>query len=215
MPPRPRMGGAPVTMALLRHGRNRRTSVPASWNGAPQPVRTAKRLRKTAMQWPWLYRFVILALYTGSRRGVLFRLQWDQIDFASGVIHRKRPGEKEARNKRKTSVRVKPSVLRLLRLWKRQDKGLFPWVIHCQRRAVQKLNSFQCACKNAGLTDVSPHVLRHTRGTWLMQKGVDIWEAWTSWHECSRSRCRLWTSPSRLPVQSVGGMSSTGVKESD
>jgi integrase len=25
--------------------------------------------------------------------------------------------------------------------------------------------------------DVTPHVLRHTRATWLMQAGVDIWEA--------------------------------------
>jgi integrase len=58
-------------------------------------ARGSQAVRKTAMQWPWLYRFVILALHTGSRRGVLFRLQWDQIDFSSGVIHRNRPGEKE------------------------------------------------------------------------------------------------------------------------
>jgi integrase len=32
--------------------------------------------------------------------------------------------------------------------------------------------------KLSGLpTRYSPHILRHTRATWLMQKGVDMWEA--------------------------------------
>jgi len=36
---------------------------------------------------------------------------------------------------------------------------------------------FASACRRAGLSGVSPHVLRHTCATWLMQGGVPMWEA--------------------------------------
>jgi integrase len=36
---------------------------------------------------------------------------------------------------------------------------------------------FASACRHAGLEGASPHTLRHTAATWLMQAGVDIWEA--------------------------------------
>lgn len=33
------------------------------------------------------------------------------------------------------------------------------------------------AIKAAGLPGVTPHTLRHTRATWLLQNGIPIWEA--------------------------------------
>ena len=36
---------------------------------------------------------------------------------------------------------------------------------------------FASACRRACLDDVTPHVLRHTCATWLMQAGVDMWQA--------------------------------------
>ena len=36
---------------------------------------------------------------------------------------------------------------------------------------------FAAACERAGLDDVTPHTLRHTAATWLMQAGVSIWDA--------------------------------------
>jgi hypothetical protein len=35
---------------------------------------------------------------------------------------------------------------------------------------------FASACRHAGLAGVSPHTLRHTCATWLMQRGVPKWE---------------------------------------
>jgi integrase len=45
--------------------------------------------------------------------------------------------------------------------------------------ASEKLRrSWDTAVKNSGLeTDVIPHTLRHTRATWLMQAGIEPWEA--------------------------------------
>ncbi len=37
--------------------------------------------------------------------------------------------------------------------------------------------AFRGAADKAGLHDVSAHSLRHTAATWLMQAGVDRWEA--------------------------------------
>jgi integrase len=137
----------------------------------------AKRLRKAAMKWPHLYRFVILGLKTGSRSGVLLDLKWDQINLRSGVMDRKAAGETEAANKRKPPVRLGRSVVRLLRRWKAKD-GKIPYVIHYNGRPVDSLKkSWALACEAAELEDVSPHIMRHTRATWLMQAGVDIWQA--------------------------------------
>jgi integrase len=36
---------------------------------------------------------------------------------------------------------------------------------------------FAAACKRAGLEDVTPHTLRHTAATWLMQASVPLWQA--------------------------------------
>jgi integrase len=37
---------------------------------------------------------------------------------------------------------------------------------------------FAAAVRAAGLgADVTPHILRHTCATWLMQAGVPLWEA--------------------------------------
>lgn len=32
------------------------------------------------------------------------------------------------------------------------------------------------ACKEAGVEGVTPHTLRHTGITWLVQRGVPLWE---------------------------------------
>ena len=36
---------------------------------------------------------------------------------------------------------------------------------------------FGQACRRAGLKCVTPHTLRHTAATWLMQHGVNVWDA--------------------------------------
>lgn len=136
----------------------------------------AKRLRKAAMKHRHLYRFIILGLKTGSRSEVLFNLKWDQIDLKRGVMLRRAAGTAEAGNKRTPPVRLGRSMIRLLRRWKRQD-GDLKQVVHYDGVAIKKLRrTWAAACKEAGLTGVSPHTLRHTRATWLTQAGVPLWE---------------------------------------
>lgn len=135
-----------------------------------------KRLRKAAMAWPHLYRFVILGLKTGTRSGSLLALQWDWIDLKRGVMLRRAPGQAESK-KRTPPVRLGKSLVRLLRLWKRRDKAI-KHVIHYDGQPIKKLRrSWAAACKAAKIKGASPHTLRHTRATMLMQAGVAPWEA--------------------------------------
>ena len=58
------------------------------------------------------------------------------------------------------------------------DGGLCSYVVHYNGQPVSRLQrTWRAACKAAKLKGVSPHTLRHTRATWLMQAGIDPWEA--------------------------------------
>jgi integrase len=52
------------------------------------------------------------------------------------------------------------------------------FVIHDNGARLRDIKSgFASACRYAGFEAVSPHTLRHTCATWLMQEGVPKWEA--------------------------------------
>lgn len=130
------------------------------------------------MKWPHLYRFIVIGLLTGSRSGAIFALQWNWIDFRAGIMLRRAPGEAQDARKRTPPVRIGRALLRLLRRWKRLDDGASPFVVHYEGKQVYRIKrTWKKACAAAKLKGVTPHTLRHTRATWLMQAGVDIWEA--------------------------------------
>jgi integrase len=138
----------------------------------------AARLLYAARRTEHLKRFILIGLYTGSRSGPILQLKWDWVDVERGIMQRRAPGEQETR-KRRPPVRVGRRLLSFLRRWKRQDlEGRPPTVVHYDGFAVRKLRrSWGAAAKRAGLADVTPHTLRHTRATWLMRAGIDPWEA--------------------------------------
>jgi integrase len=131
-----------------------------------------------ARRTPHLARFVLLGLYTGSRAGVLVSLQWDWIDLERGVMRRRAPGTGENKQKRTPPVRLGRRILAHLRRWRRLDGLHCVYVCHYNGWRVKRPHtSWEQAVKRAGLKGVSPHTLRHTRATWLMQAGIDVWEA--------------------------------------
>jgi hypothetical protein len=59
-----------------------------------------------------------------------------------------------------------------------EGQGCLPLGSSLQRQADRLSQGvWKQACKEAGLSGVTPHTLRHTRATWLMQEGVELWEA--------------------------------------
>jgi integrase len=93
-------------------------------------------------------------------------------------MSRRSLGEVEDARKRAPKVRLGKRILAHLRRWQRLDGPNVRYLCHYNGCRVKKLRrSFPLAAKKAGLVGVTPHTLRHTRATWLMQDGVPIWEA--------------------------------------
>ena len=129
-----------------------------------------------------LCRFLILALYTGSRPGAVLTAAWDRapgkswVDLSRGRFHRLAEG-KIATDKRQPPVTLAPRLQAHLRRWSKADAGQG----HVVRFAGQPVASIKTAmgraCRLAGLPQgVSAYTLRHTAATWLLSKGVSIFD---------------------------------------
>jgi integrase len=121
---------------------------------------------------------ILIGLYTGSRPGVVKALRWDWIDLKAGVMHRRAPGTRDGIKKRAPPVKLGRKILGHLRRWrKRSPREIL--VVHYDGRQIDDPHtSWKRAVKAAALEGrVTPHVLRHTRATWLMQAGIAPWQA--------------------------------------
>jgi integrase len=126
-------------------------------------------------------KFTLVALYTGTRASAVCAAAlgpavgrgW--IDLDRGVFYRRARGALETK-KRQPPVPLPPGLLAHLRRWKKHGQR---FVVEWNGEPVQSIKkAFANAVRDAGLDDgVTPHTLRHTAATWLMQAGVDPWEA--------------------------------------
>lgn len=130
-------------------------------------------------------RFILISLYTGSRAGVTKRLLWTEspaapwVDLDAGVIYRRGRDEREARTKRKPLVKLPRRLISHLKRWKAVDeaKGINAVIHHGGVPIVSVRKGMAGCASDAGLSGVTAHWFRHTCPTWLMERGVDIWEA--------------------------------------
>lgn len=116
----------------------------------------------------WL--FLNLALETGARRTAICDLRWDQVDWQTGVIHYLPPGVAQTR-KRRASV---PMSKRLRHVMEAAgaERGNDPYVIGRGGRINEAL---RLVAQRAGVSGVTPHVLRHTAATRMARRGVPLW----------------------------------------
>jgi integrase len=128
---------------------------------------------------PHLARFFIIGWYTGTRRSKICGLRWSMVDLKTGIMQRRAPGEPEAKNKRAPPVRMGARLMAHLRRWKRLDGKKAEFVITYQGKRVKNpIRIWDETRRAAGLpTYITPHVLRHTRATNMMQQRKDPWEA--------------------------------------
>jgi integrase len=130
-----------------------------------------------------LVRLILIGFYSGTRPGAIMRLRWlpspvdGWIDVERGLLHRRGEGAPESKKRRPTAP-IHERLLRHVRHWQKIDaaKGIAS-VIHYDGRPIagKVRRSWETVRKLAGhSTKDSPHVLRHTAATWLMQSGVDL-----------------------------------------
>lgn len=127
-------------------------------------------------------RFMLVGLYTGTRssaicgaalRSAIWR---GRVDLDAGLFYRRALGASETK-KRQPTIRIPDRLLAHMRRWAR--KGISKTaVIEFEGKPVRSVRkAFGRAAEDAGLHDVSPHVLRHTAVTWAMQGGADLYDA--------------------------------------
>ncbi len=128
-------------------------------------------------------RFILVGLYTGTRSSAICgaalmpTIGRGHVDLKQGVFYRRAIGRRET-NKRQPPVKLPPRLLAHMRRWERLLLSKH-YVIEWNGKPVESVRKgFAAAVRTAGLdAEVTPHILRHTCATWLMQAGVNIWDA--------------------------------------
>ena len=122
---------------------------------------------------------MLMTLYaTGMRRAELIRLKIEDIDSQRMIIH-----IRQGKGNRDRDVPLTPKLLKTLReywRWMKPKTYLFPGMVH-NWRADKPITpkcvwlAVQDAAKRAGIKKrVSPHTLRHSWATHLLENGADL-----------------------------------------
>jgi integrase len=119
--------------------------------------------------------FVLIGLNTAARHRAILGLTWDRVDLGSRLIDFREPGKQQTR---KRSVQVPINDTLFSALLEAKESATTPYVIEWSGSRVSSIkHGFAQACARATLEDVTPHTLRRTAVTWMMQKGVSAWDA--------------------------------------
>lgn len=117
----------------------------------------------------------MLAVHTGLRRGSLFGLRWEQIDFANRVLRIPR-----TKNGRPLSLPLNATAMSTLQSLYAAGNLTSGYVFpHTGGRKVGEpvrdiKNGFHRALALAEIQDFTWHDLRHTFASWLMMRGASL-----------------------------------------
>lgn len=118
---------------------------------------------------PNLRNIIIFARHTGLRRGEIFNLQWNDIDWDN-----RRVTIRARKNNTNMIIPIKDVVYKMLkRLYSSATSNyVFPGTDGKQRYTLR--TAFNAACRRAAIENLHFHDLRHTFGSDLVNSGADI-----------------------------------------
>lgn len=118
--------------------------------------------------------YTLIALYTGQRRGAILDLTWPQVDLVAGRIDFNPPGRTRTR-KGRPIIPIPRGLLAALHRAHTRASGQHV-VAYYGNQVTDVKTGFNSAAARAGIPDCTSHVLRHTAGTWMAQRGVPLRE---------------------------------------
>ena len=166
----------------------RRSEAAALLAGALGITATAYNIKSRApVKWGKMFqpsyhvaRFILIGLYTGTRHEANLNMRWGVnskggwFDLDHRVMYRRGEGEIDT-NKRRVPAPIPDRLLPHLKRWRRMT--VVGPVEYAGRLIAKERRGWDRACELAGLgDDVTPHTLKHTCITWLLQNRVPIWE---------------------------------------
>jgi integrase len=133
-----------------------------------------------------LARFILIGLYTGTRAGAIASASprrddgKSYVDLDAGLFYRLARGRR-ATNKRQPVVPLPSGLLSHHRRWVAKGIATDHFVEWNGKPVASVKTEFASAVRLAKLSiddgNVTPHTLRHTAATWLMQNRAPMWEA--------------------------------------
>lgn len=146
-----------------------------------------------------LARFLLVGFYTGTRPGLIPRILWTEaaaapwVDLERGMIFRRGREEKNHKTKRRPVVRIPGRLLAHMRRWyaldlketeaRQQADCDAPPIVSVIHHGGLPLNGrirrgFASIAADARLeVPATPHWMRHTCCTWMMENDVSVWDA--------------------------------------
>lgn len=132
-----------------------------------------KRLIESAAQ-DHIKLAIALMLGTGARSGAILDLTWDRVDLERSLIYLADPDDQAPRKGRAT-VRMNDDLKARMTVAKKLAGSETGYVIEWGGKKVGSIKKgFAKAVADAGLSGVTPHVLRHSAATWMAEAGVPM-----------------------------------------
>jgi integrase len=124
---------------------------------------------------PWLREIITFALHTGMRQGEILNLQWQDVDFARGVLM-----VMKSKNGTRRIIPLNARVYELL-AGKQAATGasrgpVFKTPCGNELKVRYLVREFCEARDRAGIPDFRFHDMRHTFATRLVQRNVDLYK---------------------------------------
>ena len=134
----------------------------------------AKAMIAASERWPHVQLFIILALTTASRAQAILDLEWTSVDFETGMIDFR---DLESGRPMKGRVICPMNASARKALEAARGRACSKYVVEWAGRKVGSVKKGVAAASHrAGLTDVTPHVFRHTSAVWMAEGEVPMAE---------------------------------------